>query len=92
MGVASVQSTGLPVIVVGWTPDWDWTQPLRPTDASLKTGYCMEVIYSGSDQNFWGTRRDSMQELERQEVAEEQQKWTISEAKNGTYSQNILTS
>ena len=31
----------------GWTPDWDWTQPLRPTDASLTTrGHSTEAIYT----------------------------------------------
>ena len=33
-----------------WTSDWDWTQHLRPTDASSEDrGYSKEAIYSSSE-------------------------------------------
>lgn len=71
MGVASVQSTGLPVIVVGWTPDWDWTQPLRPTDASLKPG---DAVWRRFTEDLTrGNRGHSRQSQKKHEVAGEQE-------------------
>ena len=50
--------------------------------AGLRRWYSMEVIYSGFDQNIWGTRGDSMQGKERRREAEEQQRVDHQRGKN----------
>ena len=60
----------------GWTPDRDWTQPLRGTEVSLKTGdrvwrwFTAALIWTMT----WGMGRHGRQVHDKHEAAEESDK------------------